>query len=82
VLADRADSLMAEYGVAPTPNNFAVWFGYAGGTPPEPKRLIDVMIATATATATADRRSDGCADAGRRRLTANTVSLSAWYGRR
>jgi len=69
---------MAEYGVAPTPNNFAVWFGYAGGTPPEPKRVIDVMITTAAA----DRRSDGCADAGRRRLTANTVSLSAWYGRR
>jgi diguanylate cyclase len=44
-LADRAGRLMVQHGVAPTPNNFAVWFDYARGNSPELKRTIDILVA-------------------------------------
>ncbi len=43
-LADRANRLMNQYGVAPTPSNYAVWFNYARGTLPELRRVIDILI--------------------------------------
>jgi diguanylate cyclase len=36
---------MLQHGVAPTPSNFAVWYGYTRGDPPELKRAIDILIA-------------------------------------
>ena len=44
-LAGRASRLMAQHGVAPTPNNFAVWFSYSRGTVPELKQTIDILVA-------------------------------------
>src|SRR3984957_8235682 len=44
-LADRANRLMVQHGVAPTPANFAVWFSYSRGVVPELKRTIDILIA-------------------------------------
>jgi diguanylate cyclase len=44
-LADRANRYIAQYGVTPTPTNFAVWFAYARGASPELKRAIDALIA-------------------------------------
>jgi diguanylate cyclase len=44
-LADCANRHMAQHGVAPTPNNFAVWFNYVRGTSPELKRTIDIQVA-------------------------------------
>jgi diguanylate cyclase len=43
-MAERANRYMAQYGVAPTPGNFAVWFSYAQGALPELKRTIDILI--------------------------------------
>jgi diguanylate cyclase len=44
-LADQANRHMARHGVAPTPDNFAVWFSYSRGTLPELKRTIDILVA-------------------------------------
>ncbi len=44
-MAERANRHMAQHGVAPTPNNFAVWFNYSCNTQPELKRTIDILIA-------------------------------------
>jgi diguanylate cyclase len=44
-MAERANRLMVQHGVAPTPNNFAVWFNYSCDTGPELKRTIDILIA-------------------------------------
>ena len=33
-MAERANRHMAQHGVAPTPNNFAVWFNYSCNTKP------------------------------------------------
>src|ERR1700684_4385084 len=44
-MAKRANRHMAQHGVAPTPNNFAVWFNYSCNTTPELKRTIDILIA-------------------------------------
>jgi len=44
-LADRANRYIAQRGVTPTPSNFAVWFAYSRGAPPELKRAIDALIA-------------------------------------
>jgi diguanylate cyclase len=45
LLANRASHCMVQHGVAPTPDNFAVWFSYSRGTLPELKRAIDALIA-------------------------------------
>ena len=42
--ADRAIELMVQQAVPPTPNNFAVWFNYCLGTPPDLKRTIDILL--------------------------------------
>ena len=47
-LADRANRYMAQHGVTPTPDNFAVWFSYSRGDLPELKRAIDALIAGKT----------------------------------
>src|ERR1700679_1669870 len=44
-MAERASRQMAQHGVAPTPNNFAIWFNYSSNTKPELKRTIDILIA-------------------------------------
>jgi diguanylate cyclase len=44
-VADRANHYMTLHGIAPTPNNFAVWFSYSRGDLPELKRTIDVLVA-------------------------------------
>lgn len=44
-MAERANRHMAQHGVAPTPNNFAVWFNYSCNTQPELKRTIDILVA-------------------------------------
>jgi diguanylate cyclase len=44
-MAERAHQLMAQHGVAPTPNNFAVWFNYSCNATPALKRTIDILIA-------------------------------------
>jgi diguanylate cyclase len=44
-LADRANRCMVQHGVKPTPDNFAVWFAYSRGSPPELKSAIDALIA-------------------------------------
>lgn len=43
-LAQQALALMAKHRVPPTPDNFAVWFSYALGTPAELKLAITAMI--------------------------------------
>ncbi|MBS0531355.1 MAG: GGDEF domain-containing protein [Proteobacteria bacterium] len=43
-VADRANQYMVLHGVAPTPDNFAVWFSYSRGDLPELKRKIDALI--------------------------------------
>ena len=44
-MAERAGRHMTQHGVAPTPNNFAVWFSYSCNNRPELKRTIDILIA-------------------------------------
>ena len=44
-LADCTNRHMAQHGVAPTPNNFAVWFNCVRGTLPELERSIDILVA-------------------------------------
>jgi diguanylate cyclase len=44
-IADRANRYMALHAIAPTPENFAIWFSYSRGDAPELKRTIDVLIA-------------------------------------
>jgi diguanylate cyclase len=44
-MAELACRYMAQHGVAPTPNNFAVWFSYSCNARPELKRSIDILIA-------------------------------------
>ena len=43
-LADRANRLMLEHGVAPTSANFAIWFDYSRGTSSELRRAMDFLI--------------------------------------
>jgi diguanylate cyclase len=43
--ADRANRLMAQHGVPPTPDNFSVWFYYAMGGSLALKKTIDVLLA-------------------------------------
>ena len=43
-VADRANHYMALHGIAPTPNNFAVWFSYSRGDLPELKRTVDILV--------------------------------------
>jgi diguanylate cyclase len=42
--ADQAMELMVRESVPPTPSNFAVWFNYCLGTPPDLKRTIDILV--------------------------------------
>jgi diguanylate cyclase len=44
-LAEQANRHMVQYGVVPTPDNFAIWFNYSRGASPELKRMIDILIA-------------------------------------
>ncbi len=44
-IADRANRYMDLYAIAPTPENFSIWFSYSRGDVPELKRTIDVLIA-------------------------------------
>src|SRR5450631_3834481 len=44
-LAEQANRHMRQHGVAPTPNNFAIWFNYSRGILPELKRTVDIVIA-------------------------------------
>jgi len=44
-IADRANRLMSQNGVPPTPDNFSVWFYYAMGGSLSLKKTIDVLIA-------------------------------------
>lgn len=44
-IADRANGLMAQHGVPPTPDNFSVWFYYAMGGSLTLKKTIDILIA-------------------------------------
>ena len=44
-IADRANRMMAQHGVPPTPDNFSVWFYYAMGGSLTLKKTIDVLIA-------------------------------------
>ena len=43
--ADRANRLMSQHGVPPTPDNFSVWFYYAMGASLTLKKTIDILIA-------------------------------------
>lgn len=43
--ADRANRLMTQHGVPPTPDNFSVWFYYVMGGSLTLKKTIDVLIA-------------------------------------
>jgi diguanylate cyclase len=43
-MADRARELMVRHSVAPTADNFSVWFQYALGTDPELNQTIDIII--------------------------------------
>jgi diguanylate cyclase len=43
--ADRANRLMSQHGVPPTPDNFSVWFCYAMGGSLTLKKTIDILIA-------------------------------------
>jgi diguanylate cyclase len=44
-IADRANSLMAQHRVPPTPDNFSLWFYYAMGGSLALKNTIDILIA-------------------------------------
>jgi diguanylate cyclase len=44
VIADRANRLMSEQAVPPTPENFSVWYDYAMGSSPALRQTIDTMI--------------------------------------
>jgi diguanylate cyclase len=44
-VADRANRYMSFHEIAPTPNNFAIWFSYSRGDIPELKCAIDVLVA-------------------------------------
>jgi diguanylate cyclase len=44
-IADRANRFMLQHDVAPTPQNFSVWFNYAMGASAELKRTVDILIA-------------------------------------
>jgi diguanylate cyclase len=44
-IADRANRMMAQHGVPPTPDNFSVWFYYAMGGSLTLKKTIDILIA-------------------------------------
>lgn len=43
--ADRANRLMVQHGVPPTPDNFSVWFYYVSGASLTLKKTIDILIA-------------------------------------
>jgi diguanylate cyclase len=43
-LADQASRYMVQHGIAPTPSNYAVWFGYSHGALPELNRTIDILV--------------------------------------
>jgi diguanylate cyclase len=40
----RASALMQQNRIAPTPNNFAVWYAYASGESPPLTKLLDVLM--------------------------------------
>jgi len=44
-IADRANRLMSQHRVPPTPDNFSVWFYYAMGGSLTLKKTIDILIA-------------------------------------
>jgi diguanylate cyclase len=44
--ADRANRLMTQHGVPPTPDNFSVWFYYAMGGSLTLKKTIDILLAS------------------------------------
>ena len=44
-IADRANRFTLQHGVAPTPQNFSVWFNYAMGASAELKKTVDILIA-------------------------------------
>ena len=43
--ADRANRLMVQHGVPPTPDNFSVWFYYVMGASLTLKKTIDILLA-------------------------------------
>jgi diguanylate cyclase len=45
-IADRANSLMSQHRVPPTPDNFSVWFYYAMGGSLTLKKTVDILIAS------------------------------------
>jgi diguanylate cyclase len=48
-LAEAACKAMATHGITPTPQNYAVWYAYVGGTIPALRQGIDALLAKQTA---------------------------------
>lgn len=44
VIADRANRLMSQHAVPPTPDNFSVWCNYAMGASPALRKTIDILV--------------------------------------
>ena len=47
-LGEAALQAMRSHGIAPTPQNYALWYGYVSGLQPELSRAIDALIADGT----------------------------------
>ncbi|HEY3916716.1 MAG TPA: GGDEF domain-containing protein [Stellaceae bacterium] len=47
-LAEAACKAMATHGIAPTPHNYTVWYGYVAGTVPALRQAIDEFVAKQT----------------------------------
>ncbi|MBP5857033.1 GGDEF domain-containing protein [Marivibrio halodurans] len=43
--AEQALELMRKYGIPPTPNNFTIWYAYAGEKFPDLRKALDALIA-------------------------------------
>ena len=43
-VATAAMQSMGEFGIVPTPDNFAIWYDYHAGINPDLKRTIDILI--------------------------------------
>jgi diguanylate cyclase len=43
-VATAAMQSMADFGIVPTPDNFAIWYDYHAGINPDLKRTIDILI--------------------------------------
>ena len=47
-LSEAAIAAMSARGVSPTPQNYALWYGYVSGLQPELSRAVDALIADGT----------------------------------